>query len=51
MDRKLRQINSPLTIEDFHYRDPFWAQLFREALNETNFIGVTVCCCICYIFV
>ncbi|KAH9416586.1 Gamma-aminobutyric acid type B receptor subunit 2 [Dermatophagoides pteronyssinus] len=41
VDKKLRQINSPLTIEDFHYRDPFWAQLFREALNETDFIGVT----------
>nr|XP_046912763.1 uncharacterized protein LOC124493702 [Dermatophagoides farinae] len=41
VEKKLRQINSPLTFEDFHYRDPFWAQLFREALNETDFIGVT----------
>lgn len=40
--KKLRMMDSHLTIEDFQYRDPFWAQLFREALNETNFIGVTV---------
>ena len=42
VDKKLRMRNSARTIEDFHYRDPFWAQLFREALNETNFDGVTV---------
>lgn len=42
VDKKLRMINSARTIEDFQYRDPFWAQLFREALNETNFNGVTV---------
>lgn len=42
VDKKLRMRNSPLTIEDFQYRDPFWAELFREALNETHFDGVTV---------
>lgn len=42
VDKKLRMRNSHRTIEDFHYRDPFWAQLFREALNETDFDGVTV---------
>lgn len=42
VERKLRMRNSHRTIEDFHYRDPFWAQLFREALNETDFDGVTV---------
>jgi hypothetical protein len=39
---KLRNLNSPLTLKDFRYRDPFWAQLFKEALNETQFYGVTV---------
>ena len=42
VDKKLRMRNSARTIEDFHYRDPFWSQLFREALNETSFDGVTV---------
>lgn len=42
VDKKLRMRNSHLSIEDFQYRDPFWAQLFREALNETHFDGVTV---------
>lgn len=38
---KLRNLNSPLTLKDFRYGDPFWAQLFKEALNETQFTGVT----------
>ena len=42
VDKKLRMRNSHLEIENFQYRDPFWAELFREALNETNFDGVTV---------
>lgn len=38
---KLRAQNSDLTFKDFKYKDPFWAQFFRQALNETSFTGVT----------
>lgn len=38
---KLRAQNSELTFRNFQYKDPFWAQLLRQALNETSFIGVT----------
>ncbi|XP_054162297.1 gamma-aminobutyric acid type B receptor subunit 2-like [Oppia nitens] len=38
---KLKSMKSGLTLKDFTYREPFWAQLFREALNETQFNGVT----------
>ncbi|CAG2111205.1 unnamed protein product, partial [Medioppia subpectinata] len=38
---KLRSMSSSLTLKDFRYRDTFWAQLFKEALNETQFNGVT----------
>lgn len=42
VDIKLRASNSKLSFQDFKYRDPTWAQLFRSALNDTTFIGVTV---------
>lgn len=38
---KLRAMNSDLTLRDFDYQIPFWAQFFRQALNETKFVGVT----------
>ena len=38
---KLRSQNSDLTFRNFQYKDPIWAQLLREALNETKFTGVT----------
>lgn len=44
VNKKLRMKNLHLTIENFQYRDPFWAELFKEALNETSFDGVTVGC-------
>ncbi|KAI1289285.1 Gamma-aminobutyric acid type B receptor subunit 2 [Halotydeus destructor] len=41
VNSKLRAQNSPLSFKDFKYRDPLWAQFFREALSETSFTGVT----------
>lgn len=38
---KLRAQNSEITFKDFKYKDPIWAQFFRQALNETSFMGVT----------
>ena len=38
---KLRSQNSDLTFRHFRYKDPFWAEFFRQALNETLFTGVT----------
>jgi gamma-aminobutyric acid type B receptor len=38
---KLRAQNSDLTFRNFRYKDPFWAQFLRQALNETLFAGVT----------
>ncbi|XP_047740705.1 uncharacterized protein LOC108679805 [Hyalella azteca] len=29
------------TVQDFRYRDPIWETLFREALSEVHFEGVT----------
>ena len=39
---KLRAQNSDLTFKDFEYKNPFWAELLKQALNETSFVGVTV---------
>ncbi|RWS22284.1 GABA receptor subunit B2-like protein, partial [Leptotrombidium deliense] len=38
---KLSAKNRSLSLLDFDYRNPFWADLFREALNHTFFVGVT----------
>ena len=42
VDIKLRAQNSRVSFKDFKYRDPQWAQFFRQALKETSFTGVTV---------
>ncbi|XP_028968581.1 gamma-aminobutyric acid type B receptor subunit 2-like [Galendromus occidentalis] len=41
---KLRAQETPKSftkVTDFQYRNSTWGKLFREALNETDFIGVT----------
>lgn len=39
---KLETVYKNTTLQEFEYRDPFWSKLFRDALSETSFIGVTV---------
>lgn len=39
---KLSSKNMNIRLEDFDYRKPFWSQIFKEALNQTFFTGVTV---------
>lgn len=42
---KLRAQETPKSftkVTDFQYRNSTWGKLFREALNETDFVGVTV---------
>lgn len=42
---KLRAQETPKSstkVTDFQYRNNTWGRLFREALNETDFTGVTV---------
>lgn len=42
---KLRAQETPgssTKVTDFQYRNNTWGRLFREALNETDFTGVTV---------
>uniref|UniRef100_A0AAN0LJ33 Gamma-aminobutyric acid type B receptor n=1 Tax=Polyphagotarsonemus latus TaxID=1204166 RepID=A0AAN0LJ33_9ACAR len=41
VQKKLKTVYTNTTLEDFKYRDAFWSKLFRNALNETSFIGVT----------
>lgn len=41
VNQKLRSQNLGLTFANFKYRDPIWATILREVLNETSFQGVT----------
>uniref|UniRef100_T1JBF7 Gamma-aminobutyric acid type B receptor subunit 2 n=1 Tax=Strigamia maritima TaxID=126957 RepID=T1JBF7_STRMM len=38
---KLKNRAKERSIDRFEYRDAFWGKIFLEALNETNFEGVT----------
>ncbi|XP_066995150.2 gamma-aminobutyric acid type B receptor subunit 2 [Anabrus simplex] len=38
---RIRHMHKNQTVVDFRYRDPFWEDLFLEALKNTSFEGVT----------
>lgn len=40
--KKLKTVYTNTTLMEFEYRDPFWSKLFRDALGNTSFVGVTV---------
>lgn len=42
VSKRIRAEFQNVSLDNFHYRDPFWGRMFREALNQTSFVGVTV---------
>jgi hypothetical protein len=42
VNRRIQKEYRNVTLDNFQYRDPFWGRMFREALNQTSFVGVTV---------
>ncbi|XP_065314258.1 gamma-aminobutyric acid type B receptor subunit 2-like isoform X2 [Gordionus sp. m RMFG-2023] len=41
VNAKLKRQNKEITLLNFNYDSQMWTELFKEALNATNFIGVT----------